>query len=71
MKISNPTNDQIVEMIAYNRRHEQATNISYRGFEVWVYTHNVVEVDYPNGTIEVSLDALIEIMSNNQAELVE
>lgn len=71
MKISNPTNDQIVEMIEYNRKNEQATTISYRGFEVWVYTFGTIEVDYPHSLTEINVDALIEIMNNNQAELVE
>lgn len=71
MKISKPTNDQIVEMIEYNRKDGQATTINYRGFEVWVYTNGVIEVDYPHRTVEVSIDRLIEIMTENQAELVE
>lgn len=71
MKITNPTNDQIVEIIEYNRKDKQATTISYRGFEVWVYTFGTIEVDYPHSVTEISLDALIEIMTNNQAELVE
>ena len=71
MKITNPTNDQIVEMIECNRKNGQATTISYRGFEVWVYTFGVIEIDYPHRTIEVNVDRLIEIMSENQAELVE
>lgn len=71
MKINKPTNDQIVEMIEYNRKCGQATTINYRGFEMWVYINGVIEVDYPHRTIKVSIDRIIEIMSENQAELVE
>lgn len=71
MKISKPTNDQIVEIIAHNRYDGKATRIEYKGFEVWIYSSGDIDVDYPSGTIKVNTDCLIEIMTKNQAELVE
>lgn len=71
MKITNPTNDQIVEMIEYNRKDGQATIIIYLGFEVWVYTSGFIEYEDAFRITGIDIDRLIQIMENNQAELVE
>lgn len=72
MRIANPTNDQIVNMIEFNRGNGQCTRITYRrGFEVWIYTSNLICVDTAttyNG--EISVEELIRLMEHNQAEEV-
>lgn len=72
MRIANPTNEQIVNMIEYNRGNGQCTRITYPGVcEVWIYTSNLICVDTAttyNGVI--SVEELIRLMEHNQAEEV-
>lgn len=71
MSIVNPTNDQIVNMIEFNKGNGQCTRISYSGgCWVWIYTSNLICLDTATFNGEISVDELIRLMTHNQAKEV-
>lgn len=63
MVINNPTNDQVVDVVAHNLSKNESTNIDFGGFEFWTYPSGDILRSDNYGDYESNIDELIKYMS--------